>query len=124
MIDRPWGRPYRKLAAFLAQLAPWARGPQNVNDCSLERCPVPPVRPLTGSERKIATARDEVDVRGVANPFCHSQESAWGFARDALPFEIDPNEEKSSCAHSTHPPTTFLAAAVEGARAKAARASN
>ena len=65
----------------------------------------------TGSERKIATARDEVDVRGgVGDPY--SQESAWGFARDALPLAIDPNEEKS-CARSTHPPTTFLAAAAE-----------
>ena len=65
----------------------------------------------TGSERKIVTARDEVDVRGgVTDPFWVSRESAWGFARDALPFAIDPNEEKS-CARSTHPPTTFLAAA-------------
>ena len=66
----------------------------------------------TGSERKIATARDEVDVRGGGRDPYYSQESAWGFARDALPLAIDPNEEKS-CARSTHPPTTFLAAAAE-----------
>ena len=58
-------------------------------------------------------ARDvKFDVRGgITDPY-GSPESAWGFARDALPLAIDPNEEKS-CARSTHPPTTFLAAAVE-----------
>ena len=43
-------------------------------------------------------------MRGrVTDPFCHLQESAWGFARDALPFAIDPNEEKP-CARRTCQP--------------------
>ena len=50
----------------------------------------------TGSDPKIATARDEVDVRGgVTDPY-GSPESVWGFTRDALPLAIDPNDSPAN----------------------------